>query len=162
MTLETDLRAALVSALRADATFAAVVGNSTGTVHVEGGDQPDQFLAGAAGVAYCRVLDSVALSAFEESAVTRFRFEVRIDLVDVRGANDALSKAKQGIANALRSYGSGVFALLSDAGSNRRGASGEWRQESVDVTPLDSLLDRDRPIIRAVVTCTIGHVVPLV
>ena len=66
--LGVDLRGALVAALRANATFASVLGNSAGTVHVEGGDQPDAFLEGATGAAYCRDAGIEVVEATEPRA----------------------------------------------------------------------------------------------
>lgn len=162
-TLNTDLRTALVAALRADTTFASIMGNSGGTVHVEGKDQPDTFLEGASGYALCRVAEEQELDAFEESSVTRFRFELRIIPVDVRGVAEALSLAKQGLKNVTAAWGAGIFATyFTDTNSNRLGGSGAWGIERVELAPLETLTDPDRPEVAAIVFCDIGHKSPLV
>lgn len=156
--LGVDLRGALVAALRANTTFASILGNSAGTVHAEGGDQPDAFLEGATGVAYCRDAGIEVVEATEASARTIYRFEVRIVLVDIRGVANALATAQMGLANALINKGATVFSTyFTDNGSNRLGGSGEWRVEDLSIVPLEGLLDPDRPEIAAIVACELWH-----
>lgn len=160
--LSSDLRASLVAALRANTTFASVMGNSTGTVHVEGGDQPDLFLKGAAGAAWCRSAGEEVLESYSASARTAFSFELRVGLVDTRGAASALGTAQMGLSNALADKGAALFtSYFTDTGSNRLGGSGEWRVADVAVVPLEALPDPDRPEIVAVVVCELWHKVPL-
>lgn len=158
-----DLRTALVAALRADATFASVMGTSASTAHVEGGDQLDSFLQGQTGHAFCRVMGDDTLESYAESEHTRFRFEVIIKLTDGRGASNALSVAKAGLKNVLLHRGATIFTTyFTDTNSNRLGKSGAWGLEDIDLVPANQLADPDRPEIRAVVACEMWHVMPLV
>lgn len=162
--LEVDLRTALVAALRANTALASVLGNASGSlVHVEGSDMPDLFLQGAQGRVWCRVADHETLEEFEVSAKTRFRFDVLIDLVDMRGTANALSTARQGIMQALADKGAGIFTTyFTDNGSNRLGGSGVWNLENIAVVPYDQQRDPDRPEILATIACELWHVSPLV
>lgn len=160
--LETDLRTALVAALRADTTFASVLGNS-GTVHVEGGDQPDSFHEGATGRAYVRAAGRETLEEYEDSKRVRYRFTVHIQLVDIRGQANALAKAGDGLNNALRDKGSVVFTTyFTDSNSNRLGGSGEWSATDFTPMPLEGVEDPDRPEIVAEVVCELWQATPLV
>jgi hypothetical protein len=160
---EVNLRNALVAALRADTAFASVMGDSAGTKHIEGGDQPDLFLSGAAGHAWCRPASQEELESSEDSARTRFRFEVLIQLVDLRGLGEFLGATKQGLRNTLKDKGAAIFATyLTDTHSNRLGGSGEWTLEDLALVPFDQLQDADRPELLATVACELWHKSPLV
>lgn len=161
--LHTTLRAALVAALRANTVFASVMGYSVDTRHVEGGDQPDLFLSGHAGHAFCRLAGQETIEQHEASARTAFKFSVHITLADLRGAADALAMASTGLGNVMADRGAGIFTTyFTDTGSNRLGGSGEWTATEFTPVPLDVLTDPDRPEIVAEVTCDLWHVVPLI
>jgi len=162
--LEVDLRTALVAAMRANSAIASVVGNATGSlVHVEGGDMPDLFLQGAQGRVWCRVGGHESQQESDASARTLFSFDVLFDLVDQRGADNALSKAKQGLMQVLADRGATIFSTyFTDNGSNRLGGSGEWKLQNIAVVPWDQQRDPDRPEILATVTCALWHASPLV
>lgn len=161
--LETDLRSALVSALRADSFVASVLGNASGSlVHVEAGDQPDLFLEGAAGRIWCRSAGHQVIQQHETSARTRFRFDVLIDLVDLRGASNSMAVFKQGLVNVLADQGSAIFTTyFTDNGSNRLGGSGVWLLEDLAIVPFDQQRDPDRPELLATIACELWHSTPL-
>jgi hypothetical protein len=157
-----DLRTALRDALRADATIAALLGNSAGTVHVEAADQPDEFLTGAAGRCFVRAAGIEVQDRRDASALLRVTFSVLFDLVDVRGSADALPNVQQGLANVLRDSGANVFDVyFTDNGGNRLGKSGEWTLQDVGIEALDGLQDRDRPVVLATVAVTLWVTWPL-
>lgn len=162
--LVTDLATALRDAMRANTALQTVLGLADGsTYHVEAGDQPDTFIAGAAGRAWIRFAGTETYATRDTSAETGFLFSVAFELVDVRGVLAALNTVGKALVNLTADGGSTIFdSYFTDNGSNRQAKSGRWRVVSLGIEDYDALDDRDRPVVVAQIEARCWHILPIV
>lgn len=163
MALSADLGTALALAINAGGLgFGGAIGKTGSSYHVEYGDQPKRWPAGATG--RCLVRDGALeiVESFKGSARTRYGFELWFELTDVRGKKSALALVRNGLEKVLADKGLGVFAHFTDTGApaNRLPGTGEWELSDLNVLQPDSGQDQDRPTVMANVTCELWHVSP--
>jgi hypothetical protein len=155
-----ELGTAIQTAMRADASLQTILGAFDGSTYaVEFGDQPDTFPAGHAGRIEVMHTGKESVERFSSSERTRFMFEVRAQLLDVRGQDDAISVLEKGMANVFADWGSAILDThLVDSANNRLGKSGTVVLEGLSLEPTD---DPDRPVAVATVAIELTHASPL-
>ncbi len=163
MSLSADLGNALALAINAGgAGFGGALGKTGSSYHVEYGDQPKRWPAGATGRCLIRDGAMEPVEAFPGSASNRYGFEVWFELTDVRGKKSALALVRSGLEKVLTDQGVGIFTYFTDSGSpaNRMPGSGQWELSSLTPVQPDATEDADRPGAVATIVCELWHVSP--
>lgn len=163
MPLCADLGNALALAINAaGSAFGSALGKSGSSYHVEYGDQPKLWPAGATGRCHLRDGDMDVIESHAGSARTRFGFVLVFDLTNVNAKSKALALVRTGLERVLADRGQGVFTYFTDSGSpaNRLGGSGEWTLRDLNPIQLESTEDQDRPAVLATIDCELWHASP--
>lgn len=163
MPLCADLGTALALAINAGgAAFGGALGKSGSAYHVEYGDQPRLWPAGATGRCHIRDADMEVIESWTGSMKARYGFALVFDLTNVNAKSKSLALVRGGLERVLADLGTGIFSHFTDSGTpaNRCPGSGEWRLRDLNPIQLEGTEDADRPGVLAIIDCELFHVSP--
>ena len=158
-TLIQELGEAIRDSLRANATFIAILGQTDSVTNIEYADQPSAISPNYGGAGFLRFerVEPPIESDYEDSGQSTFLYAFAVTLQDVAGAGTDLGLCATAIRSVFINKGKSVLDTLSHVDS----IGGGTITISIDADPLDTLTDRDMPIVLASIAVKLWHAMPL-